>query len=141
MERHSTYLAIGAIEMGVFYETILVRNVLTGSEPVELMVKVDTGATMLVLPGWIQEQLQFPVIRRQLIRYANEATEEREVVYGVEVTVCGRTGVFEAVIEPAKRYGLLGSIVMETLDLIADPRSQRLYVNPRSPELPMAEIE
>ena len=56
-------MTIGAIEMGVFYETILVRNVLTGSEPVELMVKVDTGATMLVLPGWSQEQLQFPVIR------------------------------------------------------------------------------
>jgi predicted aspartyl protease len=127
--------------MGIFYETILVRNILKGGEPVELTVKVDTGATILVLPGWLQEQLQFPVIRRQLVRYANEETAEREVVYGVEVTVCGRTGVFEAVIEPAKRYGLLGAIVLEALDLIADPRSQRLYVNPRSPDLPMAEIE
>ena len=127
--------------MGIFYETILVRNILKGGEPVELTVKVDTGATMLVLPGWLQEQLQFPVIRRQLVRYANEETAEREVVYGVEVTVCGRTGVFEAVIEPAKRYGLLGAIVLEALDLIADPRSQRLYVNPRSPDLPVAEIE
>jgi len=127
--------------MGVFYETILVRNILKGGEPIELTVKVDTGATMLVLPGWLQEQLQFPVIRRQLVRYANEETVEREVVYGVEVTVCGRTGVFEAVIEPAKRYGSLGAIVLEALDLIADPRSQRLYVNPRSPDLPMAEIE
>jgi predicted aspartyl protease len=127
--------------MGIFYETILVRNILKGGEPIELTVKVDTGATMLVLPGWLQEQLQFPVIRRQLVRYGNEETAEREVVYGVEVTVCGRTGVFEAVIEPAKRYGLLGAIVLEALDLIADPRSQRLYVNPRSPDLPMAEIE
>jgi len=127
--------------MGIFYETILVRNILKGGEPIELTVKVDTGATMLVLPGWLQEQLQFPVIRRQLVRYANEETAEREVVYGVEVTVCGRTGVFEAVIEPAKRYGLLGAIVLEALDLIADPRSQRLYVNPRSPDLPVAEIE
>ena len=127
--------------MGIFYETILVRNILKGGEPIELTVKVDTGAIMLVLPGWLQEQLQFPVIRRRLVRYANEETVEREVVYGVEVTVCGRTGVFEAVIEPAKRYGLLGAIVLEALDLIADPRSQRLYVNPRSPDLPMAEIE
>jgi len=127
--------------MGVFYETILVRNILKGGEPIELTVKVDTGATMMVLPGWLQEQLQFPVIRRQLVRYANEETVEREVVYGVEVTVCGRTGVFEAVIEPAKRYGLLGAIVLEALDLIADTRSQRLYVQPRSPDLPMAEIE
>jgi len=38
--------------MGIFYETILVRNILKGGEPVELTVKVDTGATMLVLPGF-----------------------------------------------------------------------------------------
>jgi predicted aspartyl protease len=127
--------------MGIFYETILVRNVLIGGEPVELSVKVDTGATMLVLPGWLQQQLQFPVIRTQVVRYANEETAEREVVYGIEVTICERKGVFEAVVEPEKRYGLLGAIVMEALDLIADPRSQKLYVNPRSPQIPMAEIE
>lgn len=127
--------------MGVFYENVRIRNVLAGGEPVELPVKVDTGATMLVLPGWLQRELQFPVIRRQIVRYANEDTAERDVVYGVEVTVCGRTGVFEAVVEPEKRYGLLGAIVMESLDLIAEPRSHRLCVNPRSPERPMAEIE
>jgi predicted aspartyl protease len=127
--------------MGIFYETILVRNVLIGGEPIELSVKVDTGATMLVLPGWLQQQLQFPVIRTQVVRYANEETAEREVVYGIEVTICERKGVFEAVVEPEKRYGLLGAIVMEALDLIADSRSQKLYVNPRSPQIPMAEIE
>lgn len=37
--------------------------------------------------------------------------------------------------------GVFYEIIMETLDLIAEPRSQRLYVNPRSPQLPMAEIE
>jgi predicted aspartyl protease len=115
--------------------------VLIGGEPVELSVKVDTGATMLVLPGWLQQQLQFPVIRTQVVRYANEETAEREVVYGIEVTICERKGVFEAVVEPEKRYGLLGAIVMEALDLIADSRSQKLYVNPRSPQIPMAEIE
>ncbi len=129
------------MEITVFIETILVRNVLVGGEPIELTVKVDTGATMLVIPGWAQEQLQFPVIRKQVVRYANEETAERDVVYGVEVTVLERKGVFDAVVEPEKRYGLLGSIVMEELDLIAEPRSQRLYVNPRSPDLPMAEIE
>lgn len=127
--------------MGVFYDTVLVRNILAGGEPSELTVKIDTGATMLVLPGWLQQELALPVIRKQAVRYANEEVAERDVVYGVELTVCGRTGVFDAIVEPAKRYGLLGAMVMEELDLIAEPRSQRLYVNPRSPELPMAEIE
>ncbi|MEW5898374.1 MAG: aspartyl protease family protein [Bacillota bacterium] len=128
-------------KMGVFYETVKIRNVIGGGEPLELTVKVDTGATMLVLPGWVQNELKFPVIRKQVVRYANEETAEREVVYGVELTVGDRPGVFEAIIEPRKNYGLLGAIVMEALDLIADPRSQRLYPNPRSPHLPMAEAE
>lgn len=95
--------------MGVFYENVTVRNILTESAPLELAVKVDSGATMLVLPGWLQGEVRFPVIRKQAVRYANEETAEREVVYGVELTVCQRIGVFEAVIEPDKRYGLLGA--------------------------------
>jgi hypothetical protein len=30
---------------------------------------------------------------------------------------------------------------MEILDLIVDPRGLQIYLNPRSPTLPMAEIE
>ena len=37
--------------MGVAYATIKVRNIITGSEALELRVKVDSGATMLVLPA------------------------------------------------------------------------------------------
>jgi hypothetical protein len=44
------------------------------------------------------------------------------------------------VVEPRKTYALLGAVVMEALDLIVDPRVQRVYPNPRS-KLPMAEIE
>ena len=40
----------------------------------------------------------------------------------------------------AKAYALLGAVVMETLDLIVEPRDLRIYPNPRS-RLPMAEIE
>lgn len=52
-----------------------------------------------------------------------------------------RKGVFEAIIEPRKKYALLGAIVMEALDLIVDPRGLQIYPNPRSPNMPMAEIE
>lgn len=55
--------------------------------------------------------------------------------------VCQRKGVFEAIIEPRKKYALLGAIVMEALDLIVDPRGLQIYPNPRSPNMPMAEIE
>lgn len=42
----------------VICDTVLVRNVLTGGEPTELTVKIDTGATMLALPGWLRQQFQ-----------------------------------------------------------------------------------
>lgn len=126
--------------MGVIYTTIKIRNPLTNSESMEIEAKVDTGATLLVLPSSIIQQFNFPKIRTQVVKYANEEIAERNVFWGIEVEVCQRKGVFEAVSEPRKQYALLGAIVMETLDLIVDPRGLQIYPNPRS-ELPMAEIE
>ena len=127
--------------MGVTFTMVKVSNIIAGSEEVELRVKVDSRATMLVIPRWIQENLNFPIIRKRQVKYANEKTETKDVVYGVEVEVCGRKTVTTAVVEPQKKYGLLGAIVMEELDLIVAPRELTLYPNPRSPDMPMAEIE
>lgn len=127
--------------MGVTYTTIKVKRFLSDEEPIELRVKIDTGSTMLVVPGWVQERFSFPIIRKQSVKYADERREQRDVAASVEVEVCNRKGVFEAIIEPQKEYGLLGAVVMEVLDLILEPRELKLYPNPRSPEMPMAEIE
>jgi clan AA aspartic protease len=127
--------------MGVTYTLIKIRNPFRPEiEPVEIMARVDTGATLLIIPGEIAKKFEFPVIRKQTVKYANEETEEKEVVYGVEVEVCERKGVFEAIVEPRKSYVLLGAVIMESLDLIVEPRSLKVYPNPRS-KLPMAEIE
>jgi hypothetical protein len=58
----------------------------------------------------------------------------------VELEICGRRGVFSALVEPKKEYALVGAVVMEELDLIAEPQGRRVLPNPRS-LLPMAEIE
>ncbi|MBM3234710.1 hypothetical protein FJZ31_00245 [Candidatus Poribacteria bacterium] len=126
--------------MGIIYTNIKLRNALTDSEAVELKAKVDTGAILLVIPGDVSEEFAFPIIRKQNVKYANEETAEKDVVWGVEVEICDRKGIFEAIVEPKKRYALVGAIIMETLDLIVEPRSLQIYPNPRS-KLPMAEIE
>ena len=126
--------------MGITYVRIKVRNPIKGTEPEELTAKVDTGATLLVLPEEVVERHGFPKIRRQAVKYANEETAERDVVGAVEVEVCDRKGWFEAIVEPQKRYALLGAIVMEALDLIVEPRDLKVYPSPRS-KLPMAEVE
>lgn len=87
--------------MGITYTTLKIRNFLTDSEIVDLEAKVDTGATMLVLPESTAAQFNFPKIRKQIVKYANEETAERDIIVG----------------------GL------------------QIYPNPRSPSLPMAEIE
>ena len=126
--------------MGIVYTPIKVRNPLTQAAAVELTAKVDTGATLLVLPGELASELNLSFIRKQTVKYANEQTAERDIVGTVEVEVCGRKGWFEAIVEPDKRYALLGAVVMESLDLIVEPRSLGIYPNPRS-DLPMAEVE
>ncbi len=126
--------------MGVIYTTIKLRNPMTAEAPIEVEAKVDNGATLLVLPGQVARDFNLPVIRKQNVKYANETVEERDIVGVVEVEVCGRKGWFEAIVEPAKKYALLGAVVLESLDLIIEPRSLSIYPNPRS-VLPMAEIE
>ncbi len=126
--------------MGLIYTKIKIRNLLTKSDYVEVDSKINTGATLLVLPEKVVKELDLPVIRQQNVKYANEEVQERDVVWGVEVTLCNRTGVFEAIVEPKKNYALIGAVVMEALDLIVEPRSLGVYPNPRS-RLPMAEIE
>ena len=126
--------------MGVINATIKVRNIIDSGPVIELPAKVDAGATLLVLPQSTADELGLPVIRTQTVKYANEERADRQVVYGVELEICGRKGVFEAIVEPRKTYALLGAVVMETLDLIVDPRGYRIYPNPRS-DLPMVEIE
>ncbi|MEW6619469.1 MAG: hypothetical protein AB1422_09095 [bacterium] len=126
--------------MGIVYTTIKVRNPLKDKEFIELDAKVDTGATLLVLPEDVVKEFEFPFIRRQIVKYANEDTAERDIVWSVEMELCGRKGIFEAIVEPKKKYPLIGAVIMESLDLIVEPRSLGIYPNPRS-NLPMAEIE
>ncbi len=128
------------VPIGLVFTKIKIRNLLTKSDYVEIDSKIDTGATLLVLPEKVVKELELPIIRQQNVKYTNEGIQLRDVVWGVEVTLCGRTGVFEAIIEPKKNYAFIGAVVMEALDLIVEPRSLGVYPNPRS-SLPMAEIE
>ncbi|MBI3269051.1 MAG: hypothetical protein HYZ53_08510 [Planctomycetes bacterium] len=126
--------------MGLVYTMVKLRNPTTAQVLTEVRAKLDFGATLAVLPGDLAAWYKFPVIRRQTVKYANEETAERDVVGMVEIEICGRTGWFEAIVEPKKTYPLIGAVVMESLDLILEPRGLGVYPNPRSVQ-PMAEVE
>jgi len=53
------------VKMGLVYTKIKIRNLLTKSDYLEIDSKIDSGATLLVLPGKVVKELELPVIRQQ----------------------------------------------------------------------------
>lgn len=100
---------------------------------------VDTGATRLVLPKWVAEQLDFPPQGSTGVRYADHRRAVLPVVGQVQLYLLGRTGTFDAVIEPNRPDALIGAFVLELLDLLVDPRLGRLL--PRDPNMILTELE
>jgi predicted aspartyl protease len=100
---------------------------------------VDTGAARLVLPERAMTELNLDRADDVTVRYADHRREQRPRVTNVWLKLCGREGVFSATIEPSRQDALIGAIVLEELDLIADCATQSLH--PRDPDHIVTEIE
>jgi predicted aspartyl protease len=100
---------------------------------------VDCGATRLVLPEQVVNQLGLQRAGKVQVRYADGRTAERDTVEGVYVQLLGRRGTFTASVEPNRTTALIGAIVLEDLDFLVDSTNQRLV--PRDPNIIVTEIE
>lgn len=107
---------------------------------VEIDALVDTGATMLVLPEDVVERLGVPVRGHRRVRYANGSTADVPWVGGIGISILGRDTVVTALVERAGTTPLIGQIPLEELDLLVDPKSRELRVNPASPDVPLLDI-
>ena len=94
---------------------------------------VDSGAYMLVINERIKDQLDLAVIETQVFRLANESEIRADVVGPVEIRFENRSTTVRAAVLPGDVEVLLGSIPMEDMDVVIDPKRQRLMVNPESP--------
>jgi clan AA aspartic protease len=106
---------------------------------VEIEGWVDTGASRLVLPKSAADALGLPVVGKSKARLADQSEIERDVVRYVQLTMLGREGVFTAIVEPNRDDALLGAIVLEDLDMLADPVDGTCH--PRDPDMVVSEIE
>lgn len=106
---------------------------------VEIEAWVDTGATRLVLPQSAVDQLGIPVVGKTTARLADRSTIERDVVRYVWLSMLGREGVFTAMAEPNRDDALLGAIVLEDLDMVADCVSGACH--PRDPDFIITELD
>lgn len=119
------------------------RGALPESQVRQLTVQavVDTGAVMLVLPQDVVHKLGLTEQRTVLVRYADERTEERPVAEIVTLTIGDRTMTTECIVGPPLSEPLIGQIVLERLDLLADCQNQQLIHRPESPYYPLLKLK
>jgi clan AA aspartic protease len=107
---------------------------------IEIDALVDTGATMLILPADVVAQLGLREQGRRNVVYADGRQEEIPWIGGVRLTLLGREMIASALVVPAGTTALIGQIPLEELDLIVDPKSRALKVNPASPDAPLLDL-
>jgi clan AA aspartic protease len=97
---------------------------------------VDSGAYMLAINEVVQTQLDLPVVDKQVAEMADGSQINLDVVGPIEVRFENRRTSVDAMVLPGEAEILLGSIPMEDMDVLIDPKQQRLIVNPKHPYKP-----
>ncbi len=107
---------------------------------VEVQAVADPNATMLVLPADVVGKLGlFPDGYRK-VRYADGRIRELAWVSSIRMTILGRETVTNALVADVGSTPVVGQIPLEELDLIVDPQSRELRVNPESPDAPLLAV-
>ena len=101
-----------------------------------LLALVDTGAVMIMLPQNVVDELGLRVRRTATVTYADERKEERPVAGPLTIKIGNRFMSADCVVGLPLCEALIGQVVMEELDLIADCAQQTLTPRPESPDHP-----
>lgn len=94
---------------------------------------VDSGAYMLAVNEHLKAQLGLPVLDKQEAELADGSHVMLEIVGPVDVRFANRATTVRAMVLPGDAEILLGSIPMEDMDVLIDPKRQQLIVNPENP--------
>jgi len=90
---------------------------------------VDTGASILSMPGRLIRQLGLRPLRER--RVSTSAGSRTALVYGtVRLTIQGRDCPSDVVEVPDDCPVLVGQVPLELMDFVVDPTGQRLIGNP-----------
>jgi predicted aspartyl protease len=126
--------------MGKVIEKLKLTSLFDASKSAEVDAVIDTGATMLVLPLSVVQELGLRKIGEVTVKYADNHKKKKSVYAGLLLELKGRVGSFDVLAEENGTQPLVGQMVLRQLDLIVDPREEQLMPNPMSPDMPMVEI-
>ena len=136
------------VEQGLREESTVRRTTVDGV--------VDTGAVMLMLPENVVTRLGLRTLRQVVVTYADERRafsrgargarpsqekETRQVAGPVTVQIGNRFMITECIIGPPLSEPLIGQIVLEALDLVADCANRTLTPRPESPDSPLLKLK
>lgn len=94
---------------------------------------IDSGAYMLSIDETVRAQLDLPFVEKQFGTLADETLIEVDVVGPVEIRFENRRTTVDAIVLHDDAEVLLGSIPMADMDVLIDPKQQKLTVNPKHP--------
>jgi len=107
---------------------------------IEIEASVDTSETLLVLPAEIVRAVGLRELARRRMRLADNRFHEVRVVCAALIEILGRQMTCDALVAPEGTTARIGQIQLAGLDLVFDPRSRELHVNPASPDMPLMDL-
>jgi clan AA aspartic protease len=121
--------------MGIVYADLRISNFARPDlEEITVDAVADTGAIELVIPEHLAIQLQLEELNPRELRLADGTRKVVRYAAPVKVQMMGRDCVTSAIV--TGDVVLLGAVPMELMDLVVDPRTQRVMPNPENPNVP-----
>jgi hypothetical protein len=96
---------------------------------------------MNLLPRDLVEDLGLEITGREILQLADDQRIELPTAGFFVITVAGRRWATDCLVGPPGCEPLVGQLVMERLDLIADLRRRTLTVRPESPLRPTTKLK
>lgn len=101
---------------------------------VQIRALVDSSASLLTISESVKNQLDLNKIEQQQAELADGSIITVDLVGPVEVRFENRVTITTAMVIPGEAEVLLGAIPMQAMDVLIDPKQERLIVNPKSPD-------
>ena len=126
--------------MGTVYARIRLSNDLRPDlDPVEADAVVDSGAINLCIPESIKDQLGLKTRRVRMAELADGSARQVDVVAPVTVAFENRETTTTAMV--IGNEVLLGAIPMQDMDVLIDPRNERLILPPDRPNFALSKVK
>jgi len=123
--------------MGLVYADLCLTNLFT-RQKLNIRALVDTGATFMCVTEEVALQLGFDTteVSRQVVTLADGHQHKVPKIAPIEIAFDNRTYVTEALVLGDEC--LMGVLPLEAMDLLVDPKTRAIIVNPAHPNYPVA---